>query len=131
MTDRLLSPEMVKMLFGSFGDPNNQDSREEESMSGVGKIVTCNHPNNKAIIGGVVRGSFGDPNNQEWILTVGTVIVVPVQQYVWRDGVCNESIEEILSGGLDVQRFWQPKKSGGGVKRNRPEAGLTKPLRTG
>ena len=98
MRDTLIPPFLAKQLVA-----------DDDAMCGTGKIVTCNH-SDRAIFGGVVREHLGDPNNQNWLLTVGTIIIVPSRQFVWAgsDGVCGWTIEDILTGGLDHERFWRP-----------------------
>ena len=98
MYDRLIPPMLAKQLVN-----------DDDAMCGTGKIVTCNHPNH-SLFGGIVREPMGDPKNQNWLMTVGTVIVVPCKHFVWADnsGMCGWSIEDILTQGMDQERYWVP-----------------------
>ena len=100
MYDRLISPVLAKQLVA-----------DDDAMCSTGKIITCNH-SDRTIFGGIVREPMGNPKNQNWMMTIGTVIVVPCRQFVWADseGMCGWKIEDILIGGMDHERYWVPAK---------------------
>ncbi len=99
MQDRLISPEVAKLLVGN-----------DDALVGTGKIIHCNH-GDKSLVGGILREQLGDVTNQDWELTIGTLIVIPCQTFRWTDGKCGWTMQDILTQGMDVDRFWAPQSS--------------------
>ena len=92
MRDTLIPPELAKQLVGG-----------DDAMVGTGRIIHCNH-GNKALVGGIVREQLGDASNQDWVMTVGTMIIIPCRTFRWANGQCGWAFEDILTQGMDQER---------------------------
>ncbi len=94
MRDRTIPPEIAKQLVG-----------DDNALTGVAKFIWCEHKD-KTLFAGITKGNLTKESN--WNLSVGTLIWVPCQDFVWENGLCGWSIEDLLRDGLNP-KFWRPK----------------------
>lgn len=96
MRDTLIPPELAKQLVA-----------DDDALVGTGKIIHCNH-GNKSLVGGILREQLGDASNQDWVMSFATMIIIPCRTFRWANGQCGWTIEDILTRGMDQERFWTP-----------------------
>lgn len=97
MKKETVSPEMARLLVG-----------DESAMVGSGKIVFCEQAE-KTLFGGVVLPNISKITDGNWHMSVGTLIWVPLRNYVWADGICRWSIEDLICRGLTEQNWSEAK----------------------
>ena len=95
MNDRTISPELARQLIGN-----------DKALVGAAKFIWCERKG-KTMFGGVTLGNISE-DNTNWNMSVGTLIWVPCRDFVWNQGECGWSIEDLLREGLRPD-YWRPK----------------------
>lgn len=96
MRENTIPPAIARLLVG-----------EEDAMSGSGKMLYCEH-GEKTLFGGLVKPNLSKPG-ESWKMSIGTLIWVPCQNYVWKDDICGWLMEDLLRDGLDM-KHWNKKE---------------------
>ena len=94
MREFTIAPEIAREL---VGDPN--------ALTAAAKFIWCEHKG-KTLFAGLTKGNLTQEGN--WNLSLGTLIWVPCQDFVWADGLCGWTVEDLLRSGLHPNN-WRPK----------------------
>ena len=94
MRQRTIPSELAKELVGA-----------PDALTGPAKFLWSEHKG-KTLFAGITKGNLTKEPN--WNLSVGTLIWVPCQDYVWHDGLCGWTIEDLIRDGLHP-RYWRSK----------------------
>lgn len=91
-----MSPSLAREMVGT-----------DDALVGAGKMVFTDHTD-RCLFGGVLLDKLGAAGGN-WEMVAGTLIFVPMRRFVWDEGLCGWSIEDLLTDGLEP-KFWKPKK---------------------
>lgn len=94
MSERTISPTIARELVGN-----------DNALVGPAKFLWCEH-DNKTLFAGVTSGNISKEKN--WNMSVGTLIWVPCQDFIWADGLCGWEVSDLLRMGLHP-KFWRKK----------------------
>ena len=94
MRQHTIAPEFARELVGA-----------PDALVGAAKFLWTEHEG-KTLFAGVTQGNLTQEGN--WNLSVGTLIWVPCQDFVWADGLCGWSVEDLIVSGLHP-RNWRSK----------------------
>ena len=92
---RTITPEMAKGVFG------------ENTLCGASKMLFCEHEK-ATLFGGNAIPNISTETDGNWHMVVGSLIFVPLKSFVWKQGVCGWSIEDLLAGGFGME-YWKEK----------------------
>lgn len=91
MAETTINPIIARMTFG------------EKTLCGTSKMVFCEH-DGKTLYGGLATPNLTKTKN--WHMAVGSLIFVPLKTFVWANGLCGWTIEDLISHGL-AQYNWK------------------------
>lgn len=100
--DRTISPIIARELFG------------ERTLCGAAKLIFAEHPAraeqpSHTVFGGVTIQNISNETDGNWHMAIGSLIYVPIKEFIWKAGNCGNSLEELIcDGGLSMD-YWREK----------------------
>lgn len=96
MSEKTISSYLAKMTFG------------EKTLCGASKMVFAEHEG-KTLYGGVAIPNISPETDGNWHMAAGSLIFVPLKTFIWANGICGWSLEDLITAnGLETYH-WKEK----------------------
>ena len=92
MSEKTINPFLAKMTYG------------EETLCGAAKMVFSEHEG-KTLFGGVAVPNVSSETDGNWHMAAGSLIFVPLQTFVWGEGMCGWTLEDLVCHGLESHNW--------------------------
>jgi len=106
MAATLMSPWMIRKLL-----------QRPDAIVAAGKVVMTEHEQNTALGGVLLNPAVKFKNNGGWEMHAGVFVFLPDRSFIsdkdTDPGVWGWEMSDILSGGLDHERYWTEALAGG------------------